>query len=954
MHTRNQLHVLASFAIGIAGAVAACSGSAGPAGATGGTSLINTSAEPAGTNCPYGGTKIEFGVDANGNGVLDPNEVGATGTSYTCNGVGKNALVRTTAEPAGTNCPLGGTRIDTGVDANNDGVLDPTEVNAAATSYVCNVSSGGGSGGGAISPSTGITVAVAPGGVTTSATGPISVRFTLKDDRGFPLDLGGSYSVNTPIQPRFAIGYFTKDATTGIVSPLTMYTQSTSAAAPAGQPTNYNPLGATGNGTLVENGFGAGDYTYTFPTASTPNGPVAVAYDPTKLGETHVVWIQVARQTDLVFTTNANTYAAANLPYYFVPDGSSAPGKRELVAQSGCDACHAKFKAETTSSAVFHGGGRVAAGMCNVCHNPGRTTNPAANSITFIHRIHNGENVATANLFHGIAATYPRDIRDCSACHAGAEQGAQAQTHPTVAACTGCHDYVSFTNSAPKVCMILGGLARGVDGKPLPCNHVAGPKPDSECVTCHGPSGGFSAANYHKPVAPPDPANAWLVTTGGNANTNASYVAAGGFVPDGAAVITYDLKTVATVLDTVAVPNVKRPQITFKLKRNGTDVVFQTYAPTATPPVTELMPDFVGSPSVYFVFAVPQDGNPTPSDFNASASGYIKTIWNHTATGAGAGTLTGPDANGYYSITLTGVQVPASATLLTGGVGYTYALTSTPPLVQTNLPDYPWTPNVPADGKAQGGLSVPAPDVWKVATGYTGRRTIVDNAKCKTCHAALGVAPTFHAGQRNDGPTCSFCHNPNRTSSGWAAGSKYFIHAIHAGRKRTVNYTWHATEVGPGYDEVEFPGTLNTCTTCHVPNTYDFTNATNLAAITTMEFSTVATGKYSTDPLVNSTYYTVSPYVVADNTTDYGTGFSYNAATNVTAEATGATLVLSPITGACSACHDAAPAIDHMKQNGGWFYAPRSAALAQGAAQEQCLLCHGPGRVAAIGTVHQH
>src|SRR6185436_14215764 len=171
---------------------------------------------------------------------------------------------------------------------------------------------------------------------------------------------------------------------------------------------------------------------------------------------------------------------------------------------------------------------------------------------------------------------------------------------------------------------------------------------------------------------------------------------------------------------------------------------------------------------------------------------------------------------------------------------------------------------------------------------------------------------------------------------------KYFIHAIHAGRKRSVDYTWHATEAGPGYDEVEFPGTLNTCTTCHAPNTFDFTNATNLAAVPRMELTTVATGKYNTDPLQNSTYYTVSPYVVADGVTDYGAGFAYNAATNVTTQAAGTNLVLSQITGACAACHDTPTAIDHMKNNGGYFYAPRSSALAPNAPQEQCLICHGP------------
>jgi hypothetical protein len=74
----------------------------------------------------------------------------------------------------------------------------------------------------------------------------------------------------------------------------------------------------------------------------------------------------------------------------------------------------------------------------------------------------------------------------------------------------------------------------------------------------------------------------------------------------------------------------------------------------------------------------------------------------------------------------------------------------------------------------------------------------------------------------------------------------------------------------------------------------------------------------------------------------------------VTTQAAGTTLVLSPLTGACSSCHDSSTAIDHMKQNGGYFYAPRSTVLAPAAPQEQCLICHGPGRIAAIGAVHQH
>ncbi|HRC55627.1 MAG TPA: OmcA/MtrC family decaheme c-type cytochrome [Kofleriaceae bacterium] len=923
----------------------ACTGDQGERGKAGASALVNTTAEAAGANCAFGGTKVEVGVDTNGNGALDPSEVSTGGTSYICNGAGKNSLVKTKVEPAGTNCPFGGTKLESGLDVNNNGMLDAGEVNETSSSYVCTFGPSG-----AISPSTGVNMAVRPGSVTTTAGQPISLRFTLKDDRGFPLDIAGVYSANTPIQPRFGIGYFTKNATTNVVSPLVVYTKSVSSSAPAGLPTMLNPLGsAAGNGRLVENGLGAGDYTYTFPSTSTPNGPVAVTYDPTKMTETHVIWIQTTRQTDLVFPSNANTFHAGNLPHYYVPSGAGAPLVREVVAQAKCDNCHAKFKAETTSSANFHGGGRVAAGMCNVCHNPGRTTNLLADSASFVHRIHNGSMVATANLFHGIAATYPQDVRNCDTCHGGAAQGNQALTNPSKLACNGCHDYVSYTDSAAAVCGINGNLARGPDGKPLPCNHVAGPQPDAGCPTCHGPSGAFATTRYHKPVVSPDANNGWLVP-GGNNNTHASFVAASGYVPAGAQVITYDLKTVEAVADT---GGIKRPQMTFKLKNNGVDVVFQTYAPGATPPVTELMPNFVGSPSVYFAFAVPQDGNLTPTDFNATVSGYIKKIWDGTATGSGAGTITGPDATGYYTVRLTGVRVPDNALMLTGGLGYTYSLSSAPPLVQTNVPEYPWVPNVPADGKAQGGLSVPAPNVWKVATGYTGRRPIVDNGKCKSCHATLGVAPNFHSGQRNDGPTCSFCHNPNRTSSGWSAGSKYFIHAVHAGRKRTVPFTWHAAAAGEGYNEIEFPGTLNTCTTCHLPGTYDFTNSGNLAAVSKMPLTTVATGRYNSDPLQNGSYYTLSPYVIADNVTDYGAGFSYNAATNTTSPAAGTTLVLSAVTGACVSCHDSSIAIDHMTAHGGRFYTPRSTVLAPGAAQEQCMLCHGPGRTAAIGAVHQ-
>jgi hypothetical protein len=180
-------------------------GVAGTNGTHGQNTLVKTTTESAGANCTTGGVKIEYGLDANSNGILDAGEINATLTKYVCNGAtgatglqgpagvagaqgpigltgpqgpqgiqgpagatgatgltgpqgpqgvagttglqgpagaagtnGLNALIKTTTEPAGSNCANGGTKIETGLDANNNGVLDASEVNASQTKYVCN------------------------------------------------------------------------------------------------------------------------------------------------------------------------------------------------------------------------------------------------------------------------------------------------------------------------------------------------------------------------------------------------------------------------------------------------------------------------------------------------------------------------------------------------------------------------------------------------------------------------------------------------------------------------------------------------------------------------------------------------------------------------------------------------------------------------------------------------
>ena len=120
--------------------------------------LLVTSEAP-GSNCATGGSRIDAGLDANGNGVLDPSE--ATSTQYVCNGAGGATggtgatgapgatgaagtwlVIEMSNEAAGANCAAGGQRVRAGYDSNGNGVLDAPEV--ASTGYVCSGATGPG------------------------------------------------------------------------------------------------------------------------------------------------------------------------------------------------------------------------------------------------------------------------------------------------------------------------------------------------------------------------------------------------------------------------------------------------------------------------------------------------------------------------------------------------------------------------------------------------------------------------------------------------------------------------------------------------------------------------------------------------------------------------------------------------------------------------------------------
>lgn len=119
-------------------------GQDGAPGQDGSNALLRT-IEGGATTCPDGGDLIQAGVDDNNNGTLDASEVdssievcdgeaGADGQ----NGVdGQNTLLKVTEEPPGTNCETGGQKIEVGLDQNSNGELDIAEIDPSQTAYLC-------------------------------------------------------------------------------------------------------------------------------------------------------------------------------------------------------------------------------------------------------------------------------------------------------------------------------------------------------------------------------------------------------------------------------------------------------------------------------------------------------------------------------------------------------------------------------------------------------------------------------------------------------------------------------------------------------------------------------------------------------------------------------------------------------------------------------------------------
>ncbi len=104
------------------------------------SALLRSSPEAPGDRCPYGGVRVESGVDLDGDGMLGDDEVDRS--SYACNARVDGFDSRSRIEQGAPDevCPEGGVTLLVGLDRDDDGRLGDDEVDQR--SYLCHGSRG--------------------------------------------------------------------------------------------------------------------------------------------------------------------------------------------------------------------------------------------------------------------------------------------------------------------------------------------------------------------------------------------------------------------------------------------------------------------------------------------------------------------------------------------------------------------------------------------------------------------------------------------------------------------------------------------------------------------------------------------------------------------------------------------------------------------------------------------
>jgi OmcA/MtrC family decaheme c-type cytochrome len=400
----------------------------------------------------------------------------------------------------------------------------------------------------------------------------------------------------------------------------------------------------------------------------------------------------------------------------------------------------------------------------------------------------------------GIA--YPRDLRDCAACHGGAPQADQQWQAISRRTCGGCHADVWFGIGATDAVHFA---------------HLGGPQADdTNCARCHLASATPPAAPF-KLYADTRDVHVPPSQHPASDRPQVDVVQVLDLAPGKAPTVVfkaYDQGNVISPLNTNSyagqspVPRALS-RVAITISGPTTDYATGNFASTNTLPATEAVP----------LSAV------------ADASGQFRYTF---------GNVLSPTASGTWA-----VAMEARRSLTT--VHYN-ALADT----------FPW----PYTGESLTEAASNRVQYVDTATGamWTGspapRRAVVTTEACNACHGSLSL----HGGLRNELQYCLMCHAPDRTD--WArrpkassgnvnlntvasvnafgtydnreersVNLKVLVHRIHtgdatgvAGLSASAPFAVYGNPGGSKavffFDDVRFPNALSNCRLCHVAESF--------------------------------------------------------------------------------------------------------------------------------------
>lgn len=588
-----------------------------------------------------------------------------------------------------------------------------------------------------------------------------------------------------------------------------------------------------------------GNGVYTYQFLKSLKGDPAVPFDGT-----------MPHRVGLEIRIGSPTIPANNAVYTFNPV-TNLPlesSGREIVDNDTCNACH--------DNLVFHGGARFDLQYCAMCHESYTVDAQTGNTVdlkVMIHKIHSGVNLPSvqAGKPYGIFGNnnswydfshvvYPQDRRNCTTCHEESDTDTpQASNWRLTVNAETCTSCHDNVNFAT--------------GE----NHGGVAATDDSCTACHGPTSGVLSVQ--------------------NAHAIPEQVAAEKFA--------YEVLNVANTAPgqlptvTIRVVDPTNGNAPYDIKAAGGP--FQnSSASLAVDVAFSTQPDFTNTGSGSATATSGTPAQPIRIDFKASA-------------------VADPAFPGGFKATAT-VPIPASAT------GSGEALIEGRPAVDVNGDGSPDRIAVTSVGKA---FAI-------TDTSPVPYRQVVDIQKCNDCHENL----TLHGNSRTGNTElCATCHNPNATDiSRRVAGTacetvtgtlddqsidlKFMIHSIHAGAIAGYKVCGY-NSTGYDFSHVVYPGKLQNCEGCHLPDTYYPPNSATAIA------TTIDAGP--------------------DRSTPAGD------------------IAITPATAVCSTCHTDPAIRQHMELNGGSFNAVKAAdSTTPGAPVETCDNCHGPGKPVDVKTAH--